>query len=46
MTRSPNDGAPGQSMLSTKTVYDGPGYRVRGCGDEANGSHRTCTRWH
>jgi hypothetical protein len=35
VTRAPDDGASGQSMLSTKAVYDGPGYRVRACGDNA-----------
>jgi hypothetical protein len=46
VTPAPDDGASGQSMLYTKAVYDGPGYRVRACGNNANGSHRTCTRWH
>jgi hypothetical protein len=46
VTRAPDDGSSGQSMLYTKAVYDGPGYQVRACGNNANGSHRTCTRWH
>ncbi|MFF3313006.1 hypothetical protein [Streptomyces sp. NPDC002952] len=46
MRRAPADGSTGQSLLSTRSVYDGPGYRVRACGNEANGAHRACTRWH
>lgn len=41
---APRDGASGQTLLSTAEVGDGPGVRVRACADQADGSHRTCTK--
>lgn len=44
--RARNDGASGQTRLSTPALYDGPGYQARACADGPHGRQKACTSWH